>query len=109
MAQVPVKKDLIFTDEDVHIDEAKFINCIFRSSRIIYAGKPLPGFTNCSFDSCQWVFDGPAENTIQYFAALYTGLGPGGKELVEGVFDSIRQGGVGHGALVQGIPEPVLR
>lgn len=109
MAKVSLRSGLIFTDEDIHIDEARYVDCVFRNCRIIFTGKPLPGFENCSFDSCQWVFDGPAENTIQYFAALYTGLGPGGRELMEGIFDSIRRGGVGHGALVSGIPEPMLR
>jgi hypothetical protein len=98
--------NLIFTDETVKVDGNTYFNCRFVDSRIVYEGGPLPKFEHCVFERCQWVFDGPAENTIQYFALLYTGLGPGGKELMEGVFDSIRQGGVGHGTL---LPTPALR
>jgi hypothetical protein len=99
-------ENLHFTDETVAVDDNQYENCRFTASRIVYAGGGVPVFANCVFDSCQWVFDGPAENTIQYFATLYTGLGPGGQQLIEGVFDSIRQGGVGHGTL---LPTPALR
>jgi hypothetical protein len=101
-----VYENLLITDEDVEVDKQIFRNCRFVESRIIYRGGKVPEFTNCAFESCQWVFDGPAEDTIQYFALLYSGLGLGGQELVEGIFDSIRQGGVGHGTL---LPAPALR
>ena len=97
-----------FTDETVRIDVDEFENCRFTECRIVFTGAGPAKFANCIFDQCQWVFDGPAENTIQYFAALYNGLGPGGKELIEGIFDSIRKGGVGHGALLPS-PAPALR
>jgi hypothetical protein len=99
-------ESLLITDEDVDVDGKTFKNCRFVGSRIIYEGGEVPKFTNCIFERCQWVFDGPAENTIQYFALLYNGLGPGGHELIEGIFDSIRRGGVGHGTL---LPTPALR
>lgn len=99
----------LFTDEDIRIDEDEFTNCEFVNCRIIFTGKGPASFSNCKFDQCQWVFDGPAEDTIQYLAALYTGLGPGGQDLVEGIFDSIRKGGVGHGALIPGPPKEILR
>jgi hypothetical protein len=101
-----VYENLLITDENVKVDGKTFRNCRFVNCRIIYAGGKVPEFTDCVFESCQWVFDGPAENTIQYFALLSNGLGLGGRELIEGVFDSIRQGGVGHGTLVQ---TPALR
>lgn len=102
--------DLHFTDETVTVDGNEFHNCRFTGSRLVFTGMgALPKFANCVFDRCQWVFDGPAENTIQYFALLYNGLGPGGQELIEGLFDSIRHGGVGHGSLMPGTAEPALR
>src|SRR5215218_1853227 len=101
-------KDLLITDENVVVDGKTFNNCRFVECRILYKGGKVPEFTNCAFESCQWVFDGPAENTIQYFALLYTGLGLGGREIIEGIFDSIRQGGVGHGIL-EDIPIPASR
>jgi hypothetical protein len=101
-------KDLLITDENVEVDGKTFQNCHFIESRIIFKGGKVPEFTDCIFERCQWVFDGAAENTIQYFAALYTGLGLGGQEIIEGIFDSIRQGGVGHGIL-EDIPIPASR
>jgi hypothetical protein len=38
---------------------------------------------------------------------MYNGLGPGGRDIVEGIFESIRQGGVGHGILTS-TPSPAL-
>jgi hypothetical protein len=99
-------ENLHITDETVSVDGRTFVNCRFTLSRIVYAGGPVPQFIECVFDRCQWVFDGPAENTIQYFALMFTGLGLGGQEIVEGVFDSIRKGGVGQGILE---PTPAIR
>ncbi len=89
-----------FTDVTIRIDEDVFTNSKFVRCRIVFTGVRPARFENCVFDRCEWVFDGPAENTIQYLAAMYNGLGTGGRELVEGLFDSIRKGGVGHGILV---------
>lgn len=97
-----------FTEETVKVDDNEYQNCRFTECRIVYTGTGIPKFANCVFERCQWVFDGAAENTIQYFASLYNGLGPGGRELIEGLFDSIRQGGVGYGALVP-TSSPVAR
>lgn len=91
-----------FINENVRIDENEYTDCTFVNCRVIFSGKGPTRFTNCKFDQCTWVFDGPAEETIQYLAALYSGLGPGGQDLIEAVFDSIRQGGVSTGELVSG-------
>jgi hypothetical protein len=97
------------TDENIRIDENEYTNSVFRNCRIIFTGKGPARFSNCQFEECQWVFDDAAEETIQYLAALYTGLDPGGKDLVEGIFDSIRRGGVGHGSLMPGPSKELLR
>jgi hypothetical protein len=91
--------DQQFKNQRVNVEGTGFQNCRFTNCHIIYTGGTLPVFASCIFDRCQWVFDGPAENTIQYFALLATQLGPGGLEIIEGVFESIRRGGVGHGIL----------
>lgn len=97
-----------FTDETIKIDEDEFTNCRFIGCRIVFTGAGQAKIENCVFDRCQWVFDGPAENTIQYLAAMSNGLGPGGREIVEGIFESIRKGGVGQGILVPA-PSAVAR
>jgi hypothetical protein len=99
-------ENLIFTDETVPVDGNTYFACHFVDSRLLYEGGEVPIFERCVFERCQWAFEGPAENTIQYFALMYTKLGPGGREIIEGIFDSIRRGGVGHGTLQ---PTPALR
>lgn len=99
----------LITDENIRIDEDEFTNCWFKNCRIIFTGKGPARFSNCKFDECQWVFDDAAEETIQYMAKLYTDLGLGGQALVEGIFDSIRQGGIGYGTLMPGPPKELLR
>jgi hypothetical protein len=97
------------SDENVHVDSNEYIYCLFIRCRIIFTGKGPVRFERCTFDACDWVFDAAAEETIQYLAALYAGLGPGGRDLVEGLFDSIRQGGTGHGTLRPSTPEELVR
>ena len=65
----------------------------------------LAGFdgVRCVFTRCDWVLDGPAENTLLYLSAFYHGLGTQGPKMVESIFDSIRRGTVG-----QHIPLPAL-
>ena len=83
----------LITDENVFVDQNEYINCVFERCRIIFTGKGPARFSGCRFILCEWVFDGAAEETIQYLAALYNGMGTGGADLVEGVFESIRKGG----------------
>ncbi|HEX5498449.1 MAG TPA: hypothetical protein VFX03_04445 [Thermomicrobiales bacterium] len=98
-----------FQNQNIHIDEDEYESCRFQDCRIIFTGKGPARFANCKFDECQWVFDDAAEETIQYLAALYTGLGAGGRALVEAIFQGIREGGVGHGTLVPGPSAAALR
>lgn len=97
-----------FNDEAIDVDGNQFHRCTFNRCKIIFNGKAGTEFVGCLFNQCDWVFDKGAEETLQYLAGLYSGLGPGGQNIVEAVFDSIRQGGVGHGAL-QEIPVPAAQ
>ncbi len=96
-----------FVGQNIPVDNIIYRNCRFTGCRIIYQGLGPAHFENCTFDAPQWVFDGPAENTLQYLAFLYNALGPGGRDLVEGIFDSLRQGGIGHGILEPSAPAAV--
>ena len=95
-----------FTNQIVEVDNNQFVDCMFIKCGLRFTGAGVVGYQDCVFDECEWIFDGPAENTIQYLAAMYNGLGSGGRDIVEGIFDSIRRGGVGHGILVH-TPSPV--
>lgn len=102
-------EDKQISDENVYVDQNEYVHCLFIRCRIIFTGRGPARFERCTFDQCDWVFDGAAEETIQYLAALYNGLGSGGQDMVEGIFDSIRQGGTGHGILQASTRAELLR
>jgi hypothetical protein len=72
----------------------RFESCTFILCQLIYDGDEAFAFDNCTFFECEWTFDGPAENTLVFLSALYDGLGEEGQQLVESVFNSIREGKV---------------
>lgn len=88
-----------FDQETVLVDGYHYHNCCFNQCKIVFRATEPVKFDGCVFNECIWEFDGPAENALLYLSALYNGLGEGGKELVEGVFESIRQGAVEQGIL----------
>lgn len=103
-----VVRDETFGPGSVQVDDTLFIKCRFTQSKIIFEGTGPVSFDGCTFDRCDWVFDGPAEHALLYLTTLYHGLGDGGRELVEGIFESIRQGTVLQGQHIAQ-PQPALR
>jgi hypothetical protein len=81
-----------FTKRDVLIDGQKFYNCRFIQSRIIFRGTKPVQFDKCVFTECEWVYDGPAENTLRYLSALANDLGPEAREMVINVLNGIVSG-----------------
>jgi hypothetical protein len=61
-----------FHDETVHVDAQTFIDCEFRSARMIYGGGELPTFDGCAFEQCEWSFEGPAARTLEYIQTLFS-------------------------------------
>jgi len=90
----------VFENSRLEVDGMVFERCKFKHCRLVFSAIDTVTFKECSFDSCDWVFDGPAENTLLYLSALYRGLGEGGRDLVESMFERIRAGNVG-GDLVE--------
>ncbi len=84
--------DREFNQVALPIDGYHFVNCFFKQSKLIYRGEVPVSFAGCTFINCDWSFEGPAENTLQFLADLHTGLGLEGKQLVESVFSGIRRG-----------------
>lgn len=104
----PVVANETFVDQTIPVDDVLYQGCQFTRCRIVFQGTGHAHFETCVFNECQWVFDNGADNTLQYLAYLYRVLGPGGPDLVESIFASLRQGGVGHGALAY-LPSSALR
>lgn len=89
---MPVFAGKRFVDRAVVVDGNHYQDCTFLRCKIIYTAADAVTFDGCTFNSCDWVFDDAAERTLVYLAALYEGLGDGGKPLIELIFDSIRSG-----------------
>ncbi len=96
---VDIVSDRVFVNQDVVVDDVLYQRCQFRRCRIVFRGTGRANFDGCLFDECEWVFDDAAENTLEYLAYMYSGLDAGGRALVDGIFERIRRGGVGHGNL----------
>lgn len=102
-----VVQDQTFTTEAVLLDNHLFIKCDFVGSKLVFMGEGPVRFEACRFYSCEWVFDGPAENTLLFLSALNQGLGAEGKKLVKDIFASVLQGSPDAGHLTS--PEYAAR
>lgn len=84
-------EDKTFEGEEIRLDGNEYVNCAFVSCHFHYGGADAVAFSNCRFDQCQWAFVDSASNTLRFMAGLYHGLGQGGRELIEQLFESIRK------------------
>lgn len=82
--------DRKFEDESLFIDLASFERCTFIRCELTYAGGGAADFQDCIFEDCSWTFEGSAVRTIDFLASVYRRTGKTGQDLVEGIFDSIR-------------------
>jgi hypothetical protein len=92
--------DKTFQQYAVNLDGNEFDHCIFIRCQMIYAGGGTVSFIGCRFNECDWVVDHAAERTLHFLSAIYRELGPQGHELVEGIFDQIRNGTIGQPSIV---------
>ena len=79
-----------FTNARIVLDYNEFERCTFITCTLVYNGNGGVGLVNSNIDNCQWVFEGPAGNTIQFMHGIYVAMGAGGRELMEATFESIR-------------------
>ena len=85
-----------FEESLIELDGISFEQCRFVRCKLVYGGGVEVDFKECSFEQCNWVFEGPADRTLVYLSSLYRGFGPAGRDIVEDIFESIRQGTVGQ-------------
>ncbi len=88
-----------FVKETIEVDDFVFENCEFVECKIQFNGAGPVKFEGCLFDSCEWSFEGPAEDTLLYLSTLFGTLDSGGQDLVEGIFESVRRGAIEKGVL----------
>jgi hypothetical protein len=86
-------RDKDFNGEEVTLDDNTFTGCTFRNCTVIYRGSSkLHVSGNRFLENVKWKLDGPAAATVQFLAAVYNGMGEGGRDLVENTFKQIRGG-----------------
>jgi hypothetical protein len=78
-----------YTNTTEHLDGNEYLDCNFNNVLLVYSGGEPPKLVGCSFDGCNWKFEGAAERTLYFMGGLYHG---GGKDLIEKTFDNIRTG-----------------
>lgn len=81
----------VFSGGRVQLDGNQFVDCHFEGVSLVFAGTAPVHFNGCHFVNVRWEFDGPAVLTLSFLAALYRGLGEGGRHLVEQIFEEIRR------------------
>ena len=78
----------------VRIDNQTFEGCIFQNCIIEYAAEGPISLSGCSFNECQWVFVGSAQNTLNFMQVMYHGMGEFGQQMIEATFNNIKEGGI---------------
>lgn len=73
----------------LRIDGKHFVHCRFVNVELIYWADDDVDFEDCTFENCSWTFDEAAERMIGLLSTLQERVS-GGPELVEGIFNSIR-------------------
>ncbi|MBE0448370.1 MAG: hypothetical protein IBX64_09790 [Actinobacteria bacterium] len=72
-----------FRDTEVELDGHEFINCTFEDCTVIFRGKGPVVFDNNTFRNVDWLFSDCAALTLQFLGGIYTGMGEGGRKLIE--------------------------
>jgi len=76
----------------VILDNQSYEKCIFTNCTIEYGGTGPISLEGCSFNSCQWVFTGHAQNTLNFMQVMYHQMGEFGKSMIEATFENIKNG-----------------
>src|SRR5215208_4583183 len=82
--------DGVKQDVSIFIDGIRFVRVRFIDCQLIYKATADIDFVDCIFEGCEWTFDDAAARMLGFLATVYEKTSPIGQELVEGIFDSIR-------------------
>jgi hypothetical protein len=83
-------KDQNFSGTAEVLDGNEYVNCKFTNCALTYRGGGLPTISGCSFEDCRWQLEDASERTLVFLRAIYHGMGPGGKQLVDSTLEGIR-------------------
>jgi hypothetical protein len=79
-----------FAKTDVVLDGNSYMQCSFTECNMVYRGGQIPQIRGCRIERCRWIWEEGAIRTIQFLKGIYSGLGQGGRELVDDVVKEIR-------------------
>ena len=72
------------------MDGNTYTQCTFNDCRLVFRGGEIPIFAGCRLDRCIWLWEDAALRTIGFLRGIYSGMGVGGKQMVEEVVREIR-------------------
>lgn len=81
----------------LYLDGATMHNCKISNCKLVFSGYQNYSLSECHFEECSWVFNGPASATLQFLRSMHRA---GANEMVENVVKAI----IGNDA-IPGVPE----
>jgi hypothetical protein len=91
-------RDHAFKNERIDLAGNTFHNCRFEHCELVYHGDRSPTFYDNHFIDSVFTLTDTAMKTIYFLSSVYH-AGSGGQEVVEKIFDDIRQHAI-HGSKV---------
>ena len=83
-----IAENRTFKNRRINLDGGSFYSCQFSGCTLVYSAFMPVAFEKCTFvNDCNWQFQGPAANMLEFMSVLY---GSGAKELIDLTFDKIR-------------------
>lgn len=75
-----------FIDTTINVDSSDFIACVFENCKLVYSGGPLPRLEHCDIRDSDFIFAGPAHNTVLFLANLIHGAKDGDDYVIRTLF-----------------------
>lgn len=86
-----IKQGEKFQETREILDGNDYENCTFRDCKLVFNGGPIPTIVGCEFFESGFEFGDAAGRTVNLMHAIYHGMGPGGKRLIEQSFTDLRE------------------
>jgi hypothetical protein len=79
-----------FFGDTVMLCGNEYLGCTFSKCKLVFSGEEALNMRDCLIREPEWIFTGPAGNTMKFLAASYHGMGDDGVRFVESIFNNIR-------------------
>jgi hypothetical protein len=86
-------RDETIENKRIVLDGNTYTGCTFRNCYLVFRATEPCTLSVCGFYDCKWVFEGPAQSTIDFLTSVYHEMGEGGRNLVEATFQNVRTRG----------------